>query len=37
MRAVDVTKWDTAKSLQDLVNEHQLEAFLVIDDSQSQY
>lgn len=37
MRAVDVTKWGTAKSLQDFVNEHQLEAFLVIDDSQSQY
>ena len=37
MRAVDVTKWGTAKSLQGLVNEHQLETFLVIDDSQSQY
>lgn len=37
MRVVDVTKWGTAKSLQDLVNEYQLEAFLVIEDSQSQY
>lgn len=37
MQVVDATNWGTAKSLQNVFSENQLELFLVIDDCQLQY